>query len=74
MLGLCCCPGFSLVVTSRHWSLVVACRFLIAVASRCRAEAQELWCSGLVAARHVESSWIRDQTSVSFIDRQILYH
>ena len=29
---------------------------------------------GLVALRHVGSSWIRDQTSVSCIGRQILYH
>ena len=27
-----------------------------------RARAQKLWCLGLVAPRHVESSWIRDQT------------
>ena len=29
---------------------------------------------GLVAPRHVESSWIRDQTCVFFIGRRNLYH
>ena len=29
---------------------------------------------GLVALRHVGSSWIRDQTCVSWIGRWILYH
>ena len=38
------------------------------------AQAQELWHTGLVALQHVGSSWIRDQTCVSFIGRQILYH
>ena len=40
----------------------------------CRAQAQYLWGMGLVALRHVRSSWIRDQTCVSWIGRQILYH
>ena len=39
-----------------------------------RAQVQLLWRMGLVALGHVESSWIRDQTRVSCIDRQILYH
>ena len=39
-----------------------------------RAQAQELWCTGLVAPWHVGSSWIRDQTLVSCIGRWILYH
>ena len=38
-----------------------------------RAQVQLLWHMGLVALGHVESSWIRDQTRVSCIDRQILY-
>ena len=38
-----------------------------------RAQAQQLWCTGLAAPRHVGSSWIRDQTGVSCIGRQILY-
>ena len=33
VLGLCCCVGFSLVVASWCYSLVVVCRLLIAVAS-----------------------------------------
>ena len=33
MLGLCCCMGFSLVVTSRHYSLAVVCGLLIMVVS-----------------------------------------
>ena len=33
MLGLCCCVGFSLVAESEGYSLVVACRLLIAISS-----------------------------------------
>ena len=33
VLGLCCCMGFSLVASSRSYSLVVVCGLLIAVAS-----------------------------------------
>ena len=33
MLGLCCCPGFSLVVASRGHSLVEVCGLLIVVTS-----------------------------------------
>ena len=33
-----------------------------------------LWHMGLVAPRHVGSSWIRDRTCVSYIGRQILIH
>jgi len=33
VLGLCCYAGFSLVVTSRGYSLVALCRLLFAVAS-----------------------------------------
>ena len=39
-----------------------------------RAEAPELQCTGLVALRHVESSWIRDQIHVPCIGRRILCH
>ena len=38
-----------------------------------RAQVQWLWCMGLEALRHVESSRIRDQTCVSCAGRQILY-
>ena len=40
----------------------------------CGAQAQELWCMGLVALQHVESSQIRDWTHVPSIGRWILYH
>ena len=100
MLGLCCCIGFSLVVASGGYSLVID-RLLIAVASlvakhRLRGvgasvvvalglsnwgspEALEhrldhLWCLGLVALWHVESSQTRDWTHVPCICRWILYH
>ena len=33
VLGLCCCEGFSLVVESRGYSLVVVARLLTAVSS-----------------------------------------
>ena len=33
VLGLCCCLGFSLVVVSGGYALVLVCGFLIAVAS-----------------------------------------
>ena len=40
----------------------------------CRARAQELRRTDLVALWHVGSSWIRDRTCVSCTGRQILYH
>ena len=42
--------------------------------SSCGAQAQWLWCTGLVAPRHVGSSWTRDQTRVPCIVRRILNH
>ena len=36
--------------------------------------AQLLWDTGLVALRHVVSSWTRDRTCVSCFDRQVLYY
>ena len=39
-----------------------------------RAQAQQLWRTGLVAPWHVGSSWIRDQTHVPCIGRWILNH
>ena len=39
-----------------------------------RVQAQQLWCTGLVAQLHVESSQARDQTHVSCIEKRILYH
>ena len=63
---------------------VAVCRLLIAVASLVGSRhagvssfsvwAQQLWHSGLVAPRHVESSQNKDQTYGPCIDRQILNH
>ena len=39
----------------------------------CRAQAQQLWHTGLVTLRHVGSSQIRDQNCVSCTGRWILY-
>ena len=39
-----------------------------------RVLAPALWYMGLVAPRHVGSSWTADWTRVPCIDRQILYH
>ena len=39
-----------------------------------RAQAQQLWCTGLAAVQHVGSSRTRVQIHVSCIARQILYH
>ena len=38
------------------------------------AQAQYLWCTGLVALWHVGSSQIRDRTSVPCVARRILNH
>ena len=38
------------------------------------AQAQQLWLTGLVAPRHVGSSWTRARTRVPCIGRQILNH
>ena len=51
--------------------------FLIALASlvgECGLEGVRLWCMGLVALRHVESSPTRDRTRVPCIGRRILIH
>ena len=59
-------------------ALLWVCGPLTAVA-RCSAWAvgswlQWLWCEGLVVPQHVGSSWIRDQTCVPCIGRQVLNH
>ena len=41
---------------------------------RCGSQAQQLWCTGLVAPQHVGSSWTRAQTHVPCIGRRILNH
>ena len=81
MLGLHCWAGFSLVSETGSYSLIVVCGLLITVASpvvEYRLQggwAQEL-CSlkSLVAPRHVGSSKTKEETHVSWIGRQILYH
>ena len=62
VLGLHCCSGFSLVLESVGFSLAVARSLLVVAASH---GAWALGCMG--------SLWIRDQTCVSCIDRQIIY-
>ena len=42
--------------------------------SRDREQAQQLWCTGLVAPRHVGSSWVRARTRVPCIGWQIFNH
>ena len=89
MLGLCCCPGFSLVAAREGYSLVVVCRLFVAVASivaghrlgwecsSCDSQALEhRLCNcgiDLVVPQHVGSSQTRDQTCDSCTGRQILY-
>ena len=69
-----CCVGFCLVVAIRGSSLVAVRGLLIAGAACCRAWAlgmlaQQLWCTGLVALQHVESSRTRNQTHIPCIGR-----
>ena len=69
--------GLSLVAASRGSSLVAVRGLLIVVASLVAEHglqgvwAQYLWHTGLVALRHVESSWTRDQTRVPCVGRRI---
>ena len=42
--------------------------------SSCSTWAEQWWSTGLAAPQHVDSSWTRDQTSVSCIGRQILIY
>ena len=48
------------------WVFVAVCRLFLAAATTLW-----FWCTGLVAPRHVESSWTRDWTHVPCISRQI---
>ena len=88
-LGLRSCEGFSLVAGSKGYSsfsawLLILVASLVAekalgcvgfssyyALSSCGSEA--LWCPGLAAPRHMESSQARDQTCVSCTGRWILY-
>ena len=79
--------GLSLVAASGGYSSLRCAGFLLlwllllrstgsrrAGFSSCSMQAQQLWCMGLVAPRHVGSSWTRAQTHVPCIGRQILNH
>ena len=82
VLGLHCCAGFSLVATSGGYSLAAVlrlptlCLLLWGAGSRALRlqQLQHMWQRGSVAPRRVQSSWTRDQTYISRIGRQILYH
>ena len=64
------CTGFSL-----RWFLLLQSKgSRYAGFSNCGAQAQQLWCMGLVAPRHVGSSRTRARTRVPCIGRQILNH
>ena len=52
----------------RAWALGAPALVVAALVSR--AQAQKLWCTGLVGPWHVGSSQIRDQTCVSCIGRK----
>ena len=70
--------GLSLVSASRGFSLVAMHRLLIVMTSLVAehrlqgTQARWLRPTGLVALRHVESSWIRDQTCVPHTGRWML--
>ena len=72
--------GLSLVVVSGGYAQAAVCGLLIVKASLAvvlglqGTQAQQLWCMSLVAPWQVGSYQIQDQTHVSCIGRQILYH
>ena len=76
--GFPCCRARALGT----WASVVLARWLSSCGSRalecrlstCGMRTQQLWCTGLVALRHVGSSRTRAQTRVPCIGRQILKH
>ena len=64
------CSGFSL-----QWLLLLQSTGSRRTGfSSCSTQAQQLWCMGFVAPRHVGSSRTRDQTRVPCIGRRILNH
>ena len=80
---LCCsvrasqCGGFSCCgarALGARASVVVACRLQQSWLAGSRAQAQQLWCRGLVAPWHVGSSRTRARTRVPCIGRRILNH
>lgn len=68
------CSSFSLqwLLLWTRGSRVCGLQYLWLEGSRARAQQQ--WCAGLVAPRHVGFFQIRDRTSVSYTGRRILYH
>ena len=64
--GFSCCRAQALGTRA---SVVVAC-----VLSSCGSRAQQLWCTGFVAPRHVGFSRTRARTCVPCIGRRILNH
>ena len=77
-LGLHCCR-ISVVVKSGSYSHCVAWALYCPAFSCCwgcalGVQTQKLWCTGLVALRHVESSRTRDQTRVPCPGRWTLIH
>ena len=83
-LGLCCCAyarafsgcGKQWVLPSWGVQASHCCGFSCGRAQPLERELSinKLWHTGLVALRHVESSWTRDQTCVPSIARQTLNH
>ena len=79
----CCYVGFSLHVV---YGILIAVAFLVVghglqgvtasvvVTPISRAQAQQPWHTGLIAPKHVGSSWTRNRTCVSCISRWILCH
>ena len=61
--GLCCCSGF--LWLWRAGASLCCCAWI-------SSPGLLLWCMGLEAPRHVESSQARDQTHVPYIGRWIL--
>ena len=71
------CSGFSCCgarAPGARASVVVACGLQQLWLAGSRAQAQQLWHTGLVAPRHVGSSQARDRTHVLCIGRRILNH
>ena len=83
VLGLCCFEDFPLGVVCGLITTVASLsekrgpqgtRASGVVAPGSRAQVQQMWRTGLDAPCLVRSSWTREQTHVSCIGRQILYH
>ena len=84
--GFSSCGVWASVVAARGLSSCSVCALGRAGFSSCgmgaqqlwlagsRAQAKQLWCTGLVAPRHVASSWTRDPTHVPCVGRWILNH